>query len=443
MPRPPQAVSVDPTIATPFLVDVDPMAAAHYKVWHVPYDDTTAATSLRPTPATSFREVQFPLATNNTVRTAVSDVGSWSTFRLSKFYEMVDVLTGDVVYDYTQQSSQSKNIAWVTAGHYHSRKLRRTDLTRNINLRTYITKVGRSSMEIRSDAWQDERLVNVCHTIMVALDPTTMKPLVVRSKTSDGHSQSDHSILPPLHTDPHDAKNQAERLAMAEWHDQIRKARAASSLQLRTPISTPPTPTEVQAIHQLHQQVTRLRESSGNQPGCPPNVHPRTVGAYTFRSSAVIFPEHRNVHGKLFGGYVLSEAYNLALYATKFFAQSGQSDVHKVVPLGLDEAIFHQPVSIGDLVSFTARVVHATRYTCRVVCTVKVLDPTCPTRSPSRSNRLTFVFAATTPLEHKTAPFVVPETYPEVLLHVEAARRHAVEGPTEDEARVILEQAAQ
>ena len=108
-------------------------------------------------------------------------------------------------------------------------------------------------------------------------------------------------------------------------------------MQLRTAISTPPTPREVETIHQLHQRAVQMREGP---PARPPA--PRTVGDYTFRSSFVIFPEDRNVHGKLFGGYVMSQAYNLALYAVKIFARSGRDDVQNVVPLGINvSACFH------------------------------------------------------------------------------------------------------
>lgn len=115
-----------------------------------------------------------------------------------------------------------------------------------------------------------------------------------------------------------------------------------------------------------------------------------------------------------------------------------------VVPLGLDEAVFLQPIVIGDLVTITTRLVHATEATCRVFCTVDVLDPRDPTRLPKRSNRGVLVFAA------EPAPSgagggggvghigVVPVTYGDALKQIEAARRSEVEGPSDQEARITL-----
>jgi acyl-coenzyme A thioesterase 9 len=374
-------------------------------------------------PSSSFLQVNIPLSTDMAMRTAVSDLGSWSTFRLSKFYELVDALTADVVYRHFAELP----VAWVTAGHYFSRKIKRTDIATDVTIRSYITKVGRSSVEVRTDGIQNDEIINVCHTTMVALD---------RTGRSMGSSNDQAIVLPALAMDDEDT-GQAERLSLAKWHDTIRKHRAQSTMQLRTKISFPPTNDEVQALHELHRTAIHMTEMPKPRPPWP-----RTVAEYTFHSSVVIFPEDRNVHGKLFGGYVMSQAYNLALYAVKFFARSSCGNDHdSIIPLGIDEAVFHQPIAIGDLVTFTARVVHATEFTCRVFVTVSVRDPSDTERLPQRSNRLMFVFCAKTPHEvDGVCNFVLPNTYSEVLMHLEAERRYNVEGPSEEEAHAILEE---
>ena len=144
----------------------------------------------------------------------------------------------------------------------------------------------------------------------------------------------------------------------------------------------------------------------------------KAVRDATFRSSFVVFPEQRNVHGKLFGGFVMEQAYTLAAYAVRFFARGGA-----VVPLGIDDAVFNAPVNIGDCVSFCARVVHKTAETCRVNVSVEIRDPAAPHLPPKKSNRAVFVFAARSPA------LLVPETYSEVLMHIDAARSSAAEGP--------------
>eukprot|EP01043_Picozoa_sp_COSAG02_P071380 COSAG02_NODE_13018_length_1459_cov_1.544853_3_plen_63_part_01 len=60
----------------------------------------------------------------------------------------------------------------------------------------------------------------------------------------------------------------------------------------------------------------------------------------------VVFPEERNAHGKLFGGFIAQHAFEQAYCAVFKFTRIAP------IPLGFDEMIFERPVSIGDLVKF-------------------------------------------------------------------------------------------
>ena len=136
--------------------------------------------------------------------------------------------------------------------------------------------------------------------------------------------------------------------------------------------------------------------------------------------ATVVFPDNRNVHGKAFGGFVMGSAYDLAYLAARYFTR-GQP----FVPVGFDDAIFVQPVAIGDMVRFTAKVVHfGEDGVFRVFVTMDVIEPTDPGRLPRRTNKLMFVFAASPACRR----IVLPTTYSEVLMHVMAARNHAARG---------------
>eukprot|EP00977_Amphora_coffeiformis_P008966 scaffold2033_cov164-Amphora_coffeaeformis.AAC.5 len=126
----------------------------------------------------------------------------------------------------------------------------------------------------------------------------------------------------------------------------------------------------------------------------------------------------------------MEESEKLAQYAACFFAKG-----KPVIPLGIDEAVFLQPIAIGDMVTFTARVVFSTATSCRVLVTVEVRDPADAERVPLRSNRLMFVFGG-----DSFRSGIVPETYSEILMYLDAQRRHAVEGPTEEQVKSILKE---
>eukprot|EP00977_Amphora_coffeiformis_P008967 scaffold2033_cov164-Amphora_coffeaeformis.AAC.6 len=245
-------------------------------------------------PRDSLLQCKYPLATDELLRNSVADFSNWSTFRLGKFYEIVDALTADVAY---RHGDEEGKVTFVTAGHYHSRKFERTRIHEDLIVRSYVTSVGRSSMEVRTDAIQycphnpdKEILLNVCHTIMVALDSESMKTLSKVGKK-----------LTPLNTQTEDDK---EREALAQKHQQIRSQWSAQAMQLRSPVSVPPTFDEMKGLHQLYVALTRKKErattsSSSNGEVVVKTSLPPMISAYTFRSSTIIYPEQRNVHGKL------------------------------------------------------------------------------------------------------------------------------------------------
>jgi len=235
--------------------------------------------------------------------------------------------------------------------------------------------------------------------------------------------------------------------------------------------SAPPTQQEMGDIHSLHQQVISEQQNQKNLgkgvssfvTPCLPHVH-----QHTYRSSVIVYPERRNVHGKLFGGFVMEQSHSLAQYAANFYLNHYHSSsknslpnnaaYHEkhhtrapgAIPLGMDEAIFLQPISIGDHVTFTARVVHSTSKTCRVLVIVEVRDPSDRHALPMRSNRVSYLFGTDTGIdtdsEHDPKSMypsgfpqrIVPNKYNEILMHVDAKRRSNVEGPMDTEVEIIL-----
>ena len=396
--------------SAPFLYSVSPMAD-HLLLESFGRNSDVATESRAPkSPRDAFLQVTYPLSRDELLKNSVTDFSNWSSFRLGKFYEVVDALTADVSYRHCGDI-HGVDTTLVTAGHYHSRKLQRTSLEEDLVVRSYVTSVGTSSMEVRTDAIQqvdgEETLLNVCHTVMVALDKDSG-----RSFGKAGRS------IPDLLLETEDAH---DRLELADQHNKIRRKRAEEIMQLRSPISHPPTQEEFEELHKLHQDQ-RAALDCGDKASLPLRVED-----YTFRSSTIIFPESRNVHGKLFGGFVMEESEKLAQYTARFFAGG-----RHVVPLGIDEALFHQPIAIGDCVTFTARLIQSTGFACRVLVVVETRDPTDPSRVPLRSDRLMFVYGGS------DLPQVIPETYSEILMHVDARRRQTVEGPSQEYVESIL-----
>jgi len=369
-------------------------------------------------PASSMVQATWPISSDEILRDAVTDqvrgsgqVHGYTPIRLSMFFEALDALSADVAYRHTD--GLARNLIMVTASHYNSIKMRRTLSGRDLIVRCYVTAVSTSSLEVRTDALQvnddgEEFLVNVCHTVMVALEKETMRPC----KTG----------LPPLVLptagDSVDTIAAGERQELARFHREQRAHDAEIEMTTHTRLgaaSHPPTTEEMESVHLLHRAAVSAKGSPA-----PRLDLPDEVAMQTHQAATVVFPDSRNMHGRAFGGFVMRRAYDLGYLAARYFTR-GQP----FVPLGIDEAIFVLPVAIGDMTRFTARVVHSGEDgVFRVFVTMDVIDPTDPDRLPQRTNKMMFVFAAN-PARRRT---VLPGTYQEILMHVKGAREHARRG---------------
>jgi acyl-coenzyme A thioesterase 9 len=66
-------------------------------------------------------------------------------------------------------------------------------------------------------------------------------------------------------------------------------------------------------------------------------------------------PQQKNVHNKVFGGYLMRMAYELAWSSGLLFSQGqrpGLVPLSLLELLSMDDTTFLAPVSLGDVVSF-------------------------------------------------------------------------------------------
>lgn len=86
---------------------------------------------------------------------------------------------------------------------------------------------------------------------------------------------------------------------------------------------------------------------------------------------AVMMPRDTNPHGTIFGGVLLSYIDQAgAIGAGHHFRRSGWPD-QLVVTVAMDRVEFHQPVLVGDVVSFYTRVVRVGRTSITMHVTVE------------------------------------------------------------------------
>jgi len=347
-------------------------------------------------------EVHYPLASDELLRQSLQTVG-FRAVRMSKLYEFIDAITADVAYRHCDPSLQ--RLSLVTAGHYDSKRLRPITISSDISMRSYVVLTGKSSLEIRTDTYQVdsdgvEQLCDVCHTVMVALDKDTGKPVQIRSLTL---GEDDGGGLGEKRT---------------ELVQELRAKRFAQQKAAPTLVGESPNEDEMQLVHALTQECQEAPSHAG---------HAR-MSDWMFTNSVMIYPERRNMHGKLFGGFVASTAYDLAYYSARAFCGG-------TLPfaLGFDQMRFFAPVSIGDQVHFTARVVFTEGKILRVWVDIEQLDSTrikgkaAPVKGSTLTNQMEFIFAHPSEDVRK----IVPEDYNEVLQYLTAQRWQQSTGPTD------------
>ena len=79
----------------------------------------------------------------------------------------------------------------------------------------------------------------------------------------------------------------------------------------------------------------------------------------------LMMPRDTNAHGTIFGGVILSHIDQAGAIAAH------QAGCGRVVTVALDKVEFHEPVYVGDLVSFHARPMHVGNTSIAVRVTVK------------------------------------------------------------------------
>lgn len=130
-------------------------------------------------------------------------------------------------------------------------------------------------------------------------------------------------------------------------------------------------------------------------------------------TARICFPQERNIHGKLFGGYLMREAYELAYANAMLFCRGRPSFVAQ------DDITFRKPVEIGSVLNFSSRVVlcqGAPHRTFQVQVTAEVIDPVSGTRDTTNVFHYTF-------LSDKPLTPIMPHTYEEWIAYVAGMRR--------------------
>eukprot|EP01098_Paradermamoeba_levis_P008181 TRINITY_DN3389_c0_g1_i2.p1 TRINITY_DN3389_c0_g1~~TRINITY_DN3389_c0_g1_i2.p1 ORF type:complete len:454 (+),score=99.25 TRINITY_DN3389_c0_g1_i2:130-1491(+) len=349
-------------------------------------------------------EALFDLAFTTDHQLHQAYANHYGMMRVGKILEDMDAVCGSVAYRHCDDVTlDTPPPTIVTASIDRLVLLNRLSLEKNVRLKGYVGSVGKSSMEI--------------HVEMTSYDgdsnnPKNILPLISANFTMVARDPFKNKAIPINRLIPTNPQEELD-FQQGEDHQRIRKQRIKESLQ-------PPPPSELEFVHKLF-----LSENSTPKFFASSSLHhPNAIkmGQTRMSSIRVCHPQQRNVHGKIFGGYLLRTGFELA-WATAFvFSQS------RPFFLCMDDVSFVRPVEIGSILSLNSVITYVSEINRTFCCTVNasVIDPTKGTIETTNLFHFTFT-CPDKELDGKAAPplrQVLPESYSDAILHVEGKKRY-------------------
>mmetsp|Transcript_7964 Transcript_7964/g.12302 ORF Transcript_7964/g.12302 Transcript_7964/m.12302 type:complete len:329 (-) Transcript_7964:82-1068(-) len=243
--------------------------------------------------------------------------------RFGRILEDLDALAGNIAFHHVDG-----NPLIVTAAVDRIRLRCRPIIGEDQLLSGKVTWVGSSSMEIRMkvQGLDDQEWLEAYFTF-VALHPETKKPLKIAPILPETNEERAHFELGALKAK---AKRQQRR----------------NRLRMGEQLSEGSLETDKKAAELLAEAGPLLRMPSLADPSCILMEHT------TMQNAMIAQPQVRNLHDRIFGGFLMRRAFELA-YANAYVFGGDKPRF-----LEVDDISFDSPVDVGDLLVFDSRVLY-------------------------------------------------------------------------------------
>ncbi|SPO39317.1 related to acyl-coa thioester hydrolase [Pseudozyma flocculosa] len=274
--------------------------------------------------------------------------------RLGKILEDLDTLAGAISYQHAlgaapRAGDVSAPLYIVTASVDRLDLLEPLRADANYRLSGHVIYVGSSSMEVFVSI---ERLDNLSGPAKVCLTGRAVAALRSFTMAARNASTLKSQKIAPLLVET-DAEKRL--YAIGEGFKKRKRQEAATSLE-----RVPPTKDEAVLLHSQYLEGLRAglfsasdERHGGAATAAGADQHLVPVSKTALSATMHLHPQQRNVHGKVFGGFLMRSAYELAWMVAASF-------VHRQVQfLSLDALSFHAPVPIGAILRLSSQVTYS------------------------------------------------------------------------------------
>ncbi|GAB2220696.1 hypothetical protein Drorol1_Dr00008363 [Drosera rotundifolia] len=340
-------------------------------------------------PAQSRTTILYNFSSDFVLREQYRD--PWNQVRIGKLLEDLDALAGTIsVKHCSDDDSTTRPLLLVTASVDKIVLKKSISVDTDLKISGSVIWVGRSSIEIQLDVTQspEDAVALTANFIFVAQDSQTRKAAPVNRlspQTEKGKQLFDEA----------EARNRLRKRKRAEDkkdHDMLGEQRLQALL----------------AEGRIFCDMPALADRNGI-----------ILRDTRLENSLICQPQQRNIHGRIFGGFLMHRAFELAFSTAYVFAG--------VMPcfLEVDLVDFLRPVDVGDFLRFKSCVLYTELDGDYPLINVEVVAHV--TRPEIRSSEVSNTFYFT---------FTVP---PEAKATKDGSRIRSVLPATEEEARRILE----
>ncbi len=311
-----------------------------------------------------------------------SYINFFDGLRLGKLLEDLDFIAGRVAYKHTEGLERGLTI--VTAACDRIDLLDELRSNCDLQILASVNWVGRSSIEvgIKVSSKENEKWKRVARAyfIMVAL--------------INGKAEPVNKIKPTK-------KDEFRRFKEGKYRQKERRSIAQTSYLIQTP-----TAEENNLIHDLFLRI-KNREIEGV-----------SMKESIRQSTLIMQPQSRNVHNKIFGGFLMKEAYEIAWNISYLFC--------KKMPnfLSMDHMYFLKPVEIGSILSIQGTVVYTKENKLMVEVVNEVIHPNSGKKQTTNVCYFTFEILENIDRIQRLVPNILPHTYEDGLKYLDGSKRY-------------------
>ncbi|KAJ7353549.1 Thioesterase/thiol ester dehydrase-isomerase [Mycena albidolilacea] len=325
--------------------------------------------------------------------------------RTGKLMEHLDSLAGSISYKHmlgpgvdSLGKIEDRGFYIVTASVDRLDMLSPLDPSRDLRLSGQVIYTGKSSMEVAVKM----------ETIGMGLEEETVLLGRFSMVCRDALTHRARNVHPLI-------ISTTEEESLRSMGEDMKKRRQSQAL--RSLSRVPPSSAEAEALHSFYLKYGQ----DAKDLGIPRESDERVwLGDTKVEKTMLMFPQERNVHQKIFGGYLMRLAYQLGFSNSSLFMRGGH-----VRFLSLDGIAFAQPVPIGSILRLTSYVLHSTSSAefpmiVHVAVTANVVDV--QTGNESTTNEFRFTWCRDDSASSVPRRQIVPKTYKEAMLWLEGKR---------------------